>query len=298
MVKYILIPCLLFLGLHFANLSAQDAARSHTLLWKIEGKKVKSDSYLFGTIHLMDKEQFWFPKELDSMVRNSEQIVMEIADIDPSKALGYLTLEKGSFFDFFTPVQTDSILQWAETELSMKPDQFRLLMGKMKPFVVVQMATQMTLKGETASYELTFQSIAKETELPTIGLETVEEQMGFFDQLDSVQQCEMVMESIRDFAKNDSIMALMQRTYLSQDLEAMHAIISESGGSISSMQETLLDNRNKKWISKIKKLIGNKDTFIAVGAGHLGGPNGVIRLLEEEGYVLKPVWLMGGSENE
>lgn len=291
MIKSILITCLLFIGLHFTPLSAQDSPRSHTLLWKIEGKKVKSDSYLFGTIHLIGKAQFWFPKELDSIVRNSEQMVMEIADIDPSRAMEYLTLEKGSFFDFFTSAQTDSILQWAETELSMKPEQFRLIMGKMKPFVVVQMATQMTLKGETASYELTFQSIAKEIELPTIGLETVDEQMGFFDRLDSMQQREMVMESIRDFAKNDSIMALMQRTYLSQDVDAMHTIISETDGSMRSMQETLLDDRNKKWIPKIKKLIGNKDTFIAVGAGHLGGPNGVIRLLEQEGYVLKPVWL-------
>jgi len=38
-------------------------------------------------------------------------------------------------------------------------------------------------------------------------------------------------------------------------------------------------------------MIANKRCFIAVGAGHLGGPNGVIRLLEKEGYTLTPVEL-------
>ena len=41
-------------------------------------------------------------------------------------------------------------------------------------------------------------------------------------------------------------------------------------------------SRNKNWVPQIKELIADKKTFIAVGAGHLGGPNGVLRLLEKD----------------
>ena len=60
---------------------------------------------------------------------------------------------------------------------------------------------------------------------------------------------------------------------------------------MSSEQAEFLDNRNKKWVPQIMEMVADKKTFIAVGAGHLGGPNGVIRLLEREGYILTPVEL-------
>jgi uncharacterized protein YbaP (TraB family) len=51
----------------------------------------------------------------------------------------------------------------------------------------------------------------------------------------------------------------------------------------------LLTNRNQKWIPKIKTFSKDKAVFYAVGAAHLGGPNGILRLLMKEGYTLKPV---------
>ena len=51
----------------------------------------------------------------------------------------------------------------------------------------------------------------------------------------------------------------------------------------------LLNNRNKNWISKIDKYVKQKPTFIAVGAAHLGGQNGVISLLKKQGFKVEPV---------
>ena len=66
-------------------------------------------------------------------------------------------------------------------------------------------------------------------------------------------------------------------------------MIDSEGGVIKDEQSVFLDNRNNNWVPQIETLIKNNRTFIAVGAAHLGGPNGVIRLLEARGYTLKPI---------
>ncbi len=263
----------------------------NALLWKIEGPGIKSKSYVFGTIHLIDKDKFYFPKKLKKIISNTDQVVLEIGDLNPANAMQHILLKQGSFFDYFNASQIDSILFWAKTEAGMDESKFRFAMSKMKPFAVVQLATQMTITVPTESYELTIQSMAESAKIPVLGLETIEDQIKIFDDMDSLAQANLVMESIRNFDQNDSITAKMQAIYLNQNVDLMYQMIVETDGSIQEMTTELLDNRNAKWIPLISTFIKTKNTFIAVGAGHLGGPNGVLRLLEKAGYTLTPIQL-------
>lgn len=263
----------------------------NALLWKIEGPGVNSKSYLFGTIHLIDEDKFYFPKKLEKIVEHTDQVVLEIANLNATNAMKYIQLQQGSFFDYFNEEQVDSILNWAKIEAVMEETVFRAAMSKMKPFAIVQLATQMSLKVPTSSYELTIESRAKSKSIPVYGLETIEDQIGIFDNMDSLSQANMVMESIRNYNQNDSLTQQMQSIYLSQNVDKMYQIVVESEGSIKDITTQLLDDRNEKWIPLISAFIQNKNTFIAVGAGHLGGPNGVIRLLEKAGYILTPIRL-------
>jgi uncharacterized protein YbaP (TraB family) len=54
-------------------------------------------------------------------------------------------------------------------------------------------------------------------------------------------------------------------------------------------KEDFLDNRNKRWIPKLVQLMNTKTIFIAVGAGHLAGENGLIQLLRNQGYIVSPI---------
>jgi uncharacterized protein YbaP (TraB family) len=54
-------------------------------------------------------------------------------------------------------------------------------------------------------------------------------------------------------------------------------------------QSAFLDDRNSRWIPLIQQSMQKHPIFIAVGSGHLGGPNGVVRLLQREGYTLTPI---------
>lgn len=263
-----------------------------SLLWKIEGPGIKKGAYLFGTMHLIEKEHFYFPAKLQKLVEKSEALVMELPGLpNQMEAMKYVVLKEGSFFDYFTKEQTDSILVWAKEKMGMSEEAFRKTMDKMKPFLVVQMATQMQFMGKTESYEMTFNKIALENELEILGLETVEQQMGLFDRLTNDQQSRMVMEGIRDTDKTILLTKEMQLIYSRQNVDSLYMMINQEGGVISDEQTAFLDDRNKDWIPQIIEIAKKKKAFIAVGAGHLGGPNGVIRLLQKEGYTLTPVEL-------
>ncbi len=262
-----------------------------SLLWKIESPTSKI-SYLFGTMHIIEKEYFIFPKSLEKLVSKSDEVIMELPSIPSSKdALPLITLKNGSFFDFFTAEQTDSILQWANSELKMNEQLFRSVFFKMKPFVVVQTAIQLQFQGKTESYEKSFYTISKDKNIETIGLETVEQQMSLFDELTKMEQAELVMESIRSPKKSIDIVNQMQIIYARQNLDSLYLLIQKEGGLMSKKQNLFIDDRNKNWIPKIINNITTKNCFIAVGAGHLGGKNGVIRLLQKEGYTLTPIQL-------
>lgn len=266
--------------------------KESSLLWKIEGLGIPKGSYLFGTMHMIEKEYFIFPDKLEKIVKKSEQLVMELPGLPNQKeAMKYVLLEEGTFFDYFTPEQTDSILIWAKQEFKMDEAAFRATMSKMKPFVVVQMATQIHFMGKTESYEMTLEEIAKTNNLSISGLETIEQQMAFFDDLTKEQQAEMVMEGIRNSEKSIETMKEMEVLYQGQNVDSLYLMIQDEGGVISAESADFLDNRNAAWVPQIKEMIAKKRCFIAVGAGHLGGPNGVIRLLEKEGYTLTPVEL-------
>ena len=261
-----------------------------SLLWKIEGPGIKKGSYLFGTMHLIEKQYFIFPEKLEKIVKKTDKLVMELAGLpNQLEVMKYVTLTEGTFADFFSKEQMDSILVWAKAELNMSEEAFTKTMSKMKPFVVVQMATQIHFMGKTESYEMSFEKIARENNIAIAGFETIAEQMGIFDKMTKEQQTEMVMETIRDPKKGIEVTQKMQKLYQGQNVDSLYLMIQEEGGTITEDQATILDDRNERWIPMIQEMAKKEKLFIAVGAGHLGGPKGVIRLLEEKGYKITPV---------
>ena len=280
-------------SLHSQNENVRDyPMQDNSLLWKISGDDVKEPSYLFGTMHLIEKEYFYFPRKLKRKIKKSDALMMELAGLSGSEeALKHVFLKEGSLFDFFSPEESDTIINWAQNQLGMTESAFRSSFSSMKPFGVMQVALQIHFVGKTESYELSLYDLAEKKKIKVKGLETIAEQMAIFDNLTDEQQSEMLMETIRDIESSVGTIKEMEELYSTQNIDALYAYITTGGGVIEAEQNEFLDQRNKNWIPKIEYRISQSSTFIAVGAGHLGGPNGIIRLLEANGYTLTPIKL-------
>lgn len=272
------------------NIQAQDTNQESSLLWEITGKKVKSPSYLMGTMHLIPKEKFHFPDDLKEKVGASKLLVMEIGGKEEQmKAASLIMLKEGNLFDHFSQPQKDTLFQYLNEELEIDSSTVKQQFSRVKPFALLQLMTRSAFGESPESYELTLQGIATQNEIPVKGLETVEDQMAVFDNMDMDEQVEMVMSSIRNSENSAEEMNELIDTFLSQDIDALYALMGKEGNSLEKHEGALLTDRNEKWIPSIKKLIKKQPTFIAVGAAHLGGPNGVVELLRKEGYTLTPI---------
>ena len=81
----------------------------------------------------------------------------------------------------------------------------------------------------------------------------------------------------------------MMTLYKAQDVEQLHTLTSKSLFGFQKYEDLLVDSRNQRWIAGIGRYAAAKPTFFAVGAAHLGGPKGVLALLRQQGYQVRPV---------
>lgn len=266
----------------------------NALLWQITGNGLKDTSYVFGTMHLINKEYFYFPDKLKTLIQSTDAVVLEIGEDlnDPFKAMKLMQLEGDrTIFDFFNEEQTDSILTWVEGNMGMNREKFTAAFGKMKPFILVSLGSEMNMAKCAESYEKTIMKIQKESKIKLEGLETIEEQLGIFDDMTDEEQAEMVMEAIRKDGESEKMILDMMKIYRRQNIDSLYLMIHEEGETIANKEDEFLSNRNHKWIPKINSMIADRRVFIAVGAGHLGGKEGVLNLLREEGYTITPLKL-------
>ena len=161
-------------------------------------------------------------------------------------------------------------------------------MGILKPLVLSSMVLVKLLPcPEVESYEGFFTARATAASKPIAGLETVEFQMGMFDQIpQSVQLAELSKMLTGDDSRQE--LKKLVQTYQSENIHILHEAMNSSG-MMADYRGLMLDDRNRNWIAKIEESMRAKSVFVAVGAGHLGGELGVISLLKNAGYTVVPV---------
>jgi len=284
-MKYIF----LFTTILFLHKGLFSQIEKKSLLWEVKTKEGKTCSYLFGTIHAINENQFYFPKKLEKIASKCDAICLEIANVSTSApAIDKLMMTDKSLQDLFTKSQMDSIHYWADRFLLMKPNQFDENFGKAKPFLLLQFILKFSLPENIKSYELVFEENAKKNNQELIGFETVDFQLSLFDNMSLEDQVKMVMESLREEKTSKDKFLELQKVYLDQDLDRLYNLTKEES---TPLNRSFLEDRNIDWIPKIEKMTQDKVVFIAVGAAHLGGKEGVIELLIKNGFQVTPIKL-------
>lgn len=262
-----------------------------SLLWRISGNGLSKPSYLYGTMHMITEEHFVMGEQMKEKLENADAIVMEVEDIMSAslKSMQLMKLDSGHVSDYFSPAQYDSILTWAEEEMDTDPEKFDAQFGQMKPFMILQLMTQKQFEGPTKSYEIEFIKMAKKADLEMLGLETIDQQIGFFDEIPKDKMADLIMKTIRDEGEAETMTDDLTRLYHEQKTDSLLTFMMKSSPEMMEFENLLLNDRNKAWVPKIEKIIKEKQAFIGVGAAHLFGEKGVIHLLEEQGYELTPI---------
>ncbi len=261
----------------------------NSLFWKIEGKGVVT-SYMYGTMHMINSEYYNMTEKMISKIQSSKAIIMEVGGMpNPVAAYQMMSLDTGTVHSYFTKEQMAVLLEFFDTILGTPPETFHKVYGGMKPFFILQSLSQGYFDEGAKSYDLDIMSLAAEKDIPLVGLETIEDQLGFFDNIPQEKMAEMIMIGIEDYEDEKKSTKKLMKLYHSQKVNKLIPMMNKQSPEFMEFSDIFLYDRNKKWIPKITSEIADKQCFIAVGAAHLFGDGGVIDLLKKEGYTVTAI---------
>jgi uncharacterized protein len=272
---------------------------ANSLLWEISGNGLDTPSFLYGTIHIINKDDFFLTDETKASFDKSERITFEInmEEMDDISTM-FTLISKVMMPNSMT---LKDLLKEEEyifvkeklTELGL-PAMMMGILERVKPMFLTTFASgdmdpNGMQNGEIVSYEMEFMEMAQQMEKEMAGLETIEYQISIFDSIPLTDQAQMLVESLKADAEGSDQFKEMIDMYLRQDIEEMQEMFNSEDDGMAEYEDVLLLNRNRNWIPVMRGMMKEKPTFFAVGAGHLGGENGVIKLLMKEGYTLNPL---------
>ena len=274
----------------FFSITATNAQQlENSTLWKISGNGLEKPSYLFGTIHIT------CDASLDSDIKKAldvtTQLVLELDMDDPtmqSKMMGGMYMKDGKTLkDYVSEEEFTAIDSLFTNQAGMSIN----MMQNIKPFFLTSMLYPKMMDCPMESFELELMKATKEQNEEVYGLETIEDQLQVFETIPYEDQVTDLIRMAKDnLAYDKATFAKMFKIYEEENITAMLDMMDdENNKTTAKHQDILLKNRNINWIPRIEEYAKAQPTFFGVGAGHLAGEYGVIKLLRKAGFTVLAV---------
>lgn len=278
-----------------AGCGVQAAAESpRPAMWKLADKD--TTIYLFGTIHMLPEGRTWRTPAFEAALASADELVLEVAKVDDEMATAQ-TMMKLGIGKGLPPLR------------ERVPAEKRPALESMAAESGVPMAVLDRLDTWAAALSLlgvTFKRLGLDPSLgveqrltsdwkkkggrPVTGLETVEQQLGFFDTLSEEQQRTFLLGVLDDPADAKAQFQAMVDAWASGDEKAIARTFEDEQNLTPELRSVLLGRRNAKWAEWLDSRMDRPGTvFVAVGAGHLAGKDSVQKMLKKRGFKAKRV---------
>ena len=288
MKRILAIIALLLLGVQAAN--AQ-------LLWKISGRGIEKPSYILGTHHAVP---YTFCDTIPGLMKAFGEVGHVVGEFDMLK-MGAMTPQQmqnmqkmmmmpadTTMASLFSDAQRDTLDAYLKNTLGANLQ----MLSSMKPMtimVTVQQKMFMEIIPDIASLtgiDKYMQTLAAEKGKQVGGLETMEYQLGLLYGSSLQDQADALMDMVRR-SNSKELLQELTAAYRTQNLDTLWKIFQDQMTELE--YDALVKTRNLNWLEEMKVLLPTQSTLYVVGAGHLPGDSGMINLLRDAGYKVKPV---------
>lgn len=278
------------------------------ILYRISGKGLESPSYIVGTYHLAPSS---FADSIPGMrqaVEQTNQVCGELDMMDAFKPENTAKLLKAQMLPEGTTLS--SLLTAEQLERlnallldvmgsNLNDETFAAQMDKMTPTALSTTLSLQSYIKRTESFnpmELIdnyFQMLALQNGKAIKGFETVDFQMGILFGESLEKQVNDLMCMVDHFEETDEMVNRITTAYFSQNLKQIEDAMEEESkvecGTTDEDEDRLINNRNSNWLEMMPSMMTEQPTLFVVGAGHLCGEKGVLKLLEKAGYTVEGV---------
>ena len=277
--------------------AAKDRPYGEGLLWRVE-RADAAPSHVFGTMHTAAPQVVDLPPSVTKAFETADSLVLEVVMTNRVRAeLGRaMLLPEGRSLDAIAgPRRFERVLE-AGKRYGMPGGQLK----RFKPWALSMFFSlpPSELERQAAGgvpLDQMLQTRASERGIALHALETIAEQVAVLADLSEPDQLVLLDTAIEANPRIEALFEGMKRAYLDRDLVDLHRLaeeMSEDGDqAIQELYfERLIDARNHRMAARMAARLAEGNAFVAVGALHLSGPQGILKLLEREGYTLTRVY--------
>lgn len=268
--------------------SARPAAQPRLVapaLWVV--RDADTVVHLFGTVHALPRGVGWFRPPLVAALDAADELVLEaLVPSDPTALMG-LTLRMAR-----SPTPRPLAQRVPPERAGELADAVRRLgAGDLDAFDTWYVAlTLSNLAALAAGFdpatgaEAVLAARAALRSIPTTGLETPEEQLGYFKALPEAEQRAFLVATLEELPNARADLETLLADWLAGRTEALERRINKALEASPMLRQMLLFDRNVRWADWIARRMARPGrVFLAVGAGHLVGPGSLLAELERRG---------------
>lgn len=270
-----------------AACSAPEPAEPATpAMWLVEDDDTRI--YMLGTMHALPRATAWQDGKVGVAIDAADELVMELSPrelaaagdvfqqlaprdaplamerrLSPAALQRYRALEASGGGSF----GGDTLDDWA----------VMVLMGQR----VARNANLRTTHGVEPALTARFEAAGK----PIKGLETAKSQLMLFETLDAQTQRALLTRAADGADRAVTEVGAMTAAWRRGDVAALEKVVNEDIDMVPAARKAIITDRNHRWAAWAAKRMDRPGTvLVAVGAGHLVGPEGLPALMEVEGY--------------
>lgn len=262
-------------------------------LWVV--KDEDTTIYLFGTVHVLKPGLSWFDEAVKTAFDKSDQLMLEIVLPEDQAAMAKEMMplaidQSGKTLSSRLDPEQLKAYQAALASLGIAPAQFDMFEPWFPAITLSVLPLTKLGYDPEQGVEKLLTSSAKKAGKPVAGLETLGQQLGFFDTLPESQQIGFLNSVVRDIDKLGPQLDKMVAQWAKGDPDALAMTMNESLTETPELAKVLLWDRNARWADQLKARMDQPGTvFVAVGAGHLAGEKSVQDYLKARGLTVKRV---------
>ena len=289
-IEIIFILIIVFAAILYAE--ELQTENENVCIWKIE-----SDSntvYLMGSIHFLQEDDYPLDERFDQCFQNAENIVFELHyDSTQTPKFQQYTLLKafypeGGTFKSSVSDSTYTLVKNKLLELGMPIEKLNAFQPWFIAVTMLSLNLQKLGFDPKLGIDQHFFTLAKESQKNIIPLETPEYQLDLLATLGGDDQENFVIQTMDQFDEMESGFRDIVDAWETGDLEKLNELLNKGFEEYPALKQSLLIQRNHNWLDKIVQFTeDNEDYLVIVGAGHLAGEEGLVELLEAQGYSLE-----------